>query len=117
MSNIRPYLQKIWLADFEGGCSNDVLVLRARPGYDSEFIYFQLRRGKFFEYVMQDVTGVKMPRGRKEHILGYPMLVASVDVRRRICDQARGYAIEIKRLEERLAELSGKKLECVQDLL
>lgn len=94
-----------------------MLVLRARTGYDSEFIYFQLRRGKFFEYVMQDVTGVKMPRGRKEHILGYPMLVASADVRRRICDQARGYAIEIKRLEERLAELSGKKLECVQDLL
>ena len=117
LSNIRPYLQKIWLADFDGGCSNDVLVLRTRPGNDSEFIYFQLRRGKFFEYVMQDVTGVKMPRGRKEHILGYPMLVASDDVRKRICSQAREYAVEIKRMEERLAELSGKKLECVQGLL
>lgn len=28
ISNIRPYLKKIWLADKEGGCSKDVLVLR-----------------------------------------------------------------------------------------
>jgi len=25
ISNIRPYFKKIWLADFNGGCSNDVL--------------------------------------------------------------------------------------------
>ena len=29
ISNIRPYLKKIWLADKEGGCSKDVLVLRS----------------------------------------------------------------------------------------
>lgn len=29
VSNIRPYLKKVWLADTDGGCSNDVLVFRA----------------------------------------------------------------------------------------
>lgn len=29
ISNIRPYLKKIWFADKEGGCSKDVLVLRS----------------------------------------------------------------------------------------
>ena len=28
LSNIRPYLKKIWLADRNGGCSTDVLVFR-----------------------------------------------------------------------------------------
>lgn len=28
-SNIRPYLKKIWLANCNGGCSSDVIVLRA----------------------------------------------------------------------------------------
>ena len=28
VSNIRPYLKKIWLADKDGGCSPDVLVFR-----------------------------------------------------------------------------------------
>src|SRR5690606_36986841 len=27
ISNIRPYFKKIWLANFSGGCSNDVLCL------------------------------------------------------------------------------------------
>lgn len=29
ISNIRPYLKKIWFADKKGGCSKDVLVLRS----------------------------------------------------------------------------------------
>ena len=40
ISNIRPYLKKIWMADKDGGCSADVLVLRRiRHDYDSEFVY------------------------------------------------------------------------------
>ena len=30
VSNIRPYFKKIWYAKFDGGCSNDVLVFRAK---------------------------------------------------------------------------------------
>ena len=29
VSNIRPYFKKIWKAEFDGGCSNDVLVFYA----------------------------------------------------------------------------------------
>jgi type I restriction enzyme S subunit len=37
VSNIRPYLHKIWFADRNGGCSNDVLALRAREGCNPVF--------------------------------------------------------------------------------
>lgn len=37
VSNIRPYFKKIWHAEFEGGCSNDVLVFRAKNGTDPDF--------------------------------------------------------------------------------
>ena len=30
ISNIRPYFKKIFYANFNGGCSNDVLVFRAK---------------------------------------------------------------------------------------
>ena len=39
VSNIRPYFKKIWLADRNGGCSNDVLVLRAKNGFHPGFLY------------------------------------------------------------------------------
>lgn len=46
LSNIRPYLKKLWLANCNGGCSPDVLVLHNnRPAQvDSSFIYYSLRR-------------------------------------------------------------------------
>ena len=73
LSNIRPYLRKLWLANQAGGCSPDVLVFHnARPKInDSSFIYYSLRRNEFFDFIMQDVAGMKMPRGRKETIEKY----------------------------------------------
>ena len=37
ISNIRPYFQKIWCADRCGGCSADVLCIRAKENTDSKY--------------------------------------------------------------------------------
>lgn len=68
LSNIRPYLKKLWLANCNGGCSPDVLVLHNnRPAQvDSSFIYYSLRRQGFFDFIMSDIKGMKMPRGKKQ---------------------------------------------------
>ena len=40
VSNIRPYLNKIWCATFDGGCSPDVFVYRAKKELvTSPFLY------------------------------------------------------------------------------
>lgn len=66
ISNIRPYLKKIWIADKDGGCSPDVLVLKlVSDSYIPDFIYFALARQQFFDFVIMDVKGMKMPRGKK----------------------------------------------------
>ncbi len=71
VSNIRPYFKKIWKAVFNGGCSNDVLVFRAKKGVDSEYLYYILADDKFFEYSMATSKGTKMPRGDKKALMGY----------------------------------------------
>ena len=43
VSNIRPYFRKIWIADRSGGCSNDVLVLRAKENCYPGFLYSYCR--------------------------------------------------------------------------
>lgn len=49
ISNIRPYLKKIWFADKEGGCSKDVLVLRSADvgKYLPKYIFYMIRRDAF----------------------------------------------------------------------
>ena len=71
IANIRPYLKKIWFANHEGGCSADVLVLRAKSHTDSSFLYYSLFRDDFFSYIMKGAKGTRMPRGDKEQILNF----------------------------------------------
>ena len=74
-SNIRPYFKKIWKATFGGCCSNDVLCLRVRKNFDSHVLYYTIERDVFFDYVMAGSNGVKMPRGDKEWIMKYPIVI------------------------------------------
>ena len=71
VSNIRPYFKKIWHADFDGGCSNDVLVFHAKNGVNNKYLYYVLANDAFFDYSMATSKGTKMPRGDKTAIMQY----------------------------------------------
>ena len=71
VSNIRPYFKKIWFAEYDGGCSNDVLVFRTRDGVSKRFLYYVLADDTFFDYSMATSKGTKMPRGDKAAIMKY----------------------------------------------
>ena len=72
ISNIRPYFKKIWFADCQGTCSNDVLVFRADEKMcSSKYMYYLLSNDVFFEYVMSTSKGTKMPRGDKNAVMDY----------------------------------------------
>ena len=84
ISNIRPYFKKIWLANEEGGCSNDVLVLTAKNGIDPRYLYYVLANDKFFDYSMATSKGTKMPRGDKKSIMDYLVPSYSIDIQLKI---------------------------------
>ena len=71
ISNIRPYFKKIWYASFEGTCSNDILVFRAKNPHNAPYLHACLRQDSFFDYVMQGAKGTKMPRGDKKQMMGF----------------------------------------------
>lgn len=79
IGNIRPYFKKIWRANFEGGCSNDVLVVRSNGIVSSKYLYSCLATQHFFDFDLAGAKGSKMPRGDKEHIMRY--LVPILDSR------------------------------------
>ena len=68
MSNIRPYLKKVWVADRSGGASNDVLVARPARNTVQSFLGHLLMSDRFVAHVMEGAKGVKMPRGDLEKI-------------------------------------------------
>lgn len=86
LSNIRPYFKKIWYATFNGGCSNDVLVLRAKSNVCSKFLYYVLSDDKFFEYDTATSKGTKMPRGDKVAIMKYSVPQYDLPTQEKIAD-------------------------------
>ena len=84
VSNIRPYFKKIWFAECDGGCSNDVLVFRAKDGVNKRFLYYVLADDAFFNYSMMTSKGTKMPRGDKVSIMKYEVPVFSYEEQRKI---------------------------------
>ena len=86
ISNIRPYFKKIWLAQFSGGCSNDILVIRAKNNYNYKFLYYVLSSDNFFNYATATSKGTKMPRGDKEAIMNYSVPDFKIDIQKKIGD-------------------------------
>ena len=83
-ANIRPYLKKIWLADRNGGASNDVLVIRAQTSINHQYLSYVLKNDRFVAYVMSGAKGLKMPRGDVSLIREYPVPTPSLLEQHRI---------------------------------
>jgi type I restriction enzyme, S subunit len=86
VSNIRPYLKKVWVADKEGGASNDVIVIRAKQRLHPQYFSYLLKNDAFIDYVMTSAKGVKMPRGDVGSMKVYPTLFPSKPEQQKIAD-------------------------------
>ena len=86
LSNIRPYLKKVWFSDKDGGASNDVIVIRAKHELLTQYFPFLLRNDSFIDYVMKGAKGVKMPRGDIDSIKAYPAFYPTKPEQQKIAD-------------------------------
>lgn len=77
ISNIRPYFKKIAYCEDKCGCSTDVLCFTpSQPKY-SAYLFSTLYADKFFAFMVAGSKGTKMPRGDKQQIMTYPVVLPS----------------------------------------
>ena len=110
VSNIRPYFKKIWRATFRGASSNDVLCFRVKNDFNASMLYYTLEQDAFFDYVMAGSNGVKMPRGDKEWIMAYTILIPSKKYIKQYQDIANpiyNHIIRLKKENKKLTELQS----------
>lgn len=80
VSNIRPYFKKIVYCTMNAGCSTDVLCLRPKHPQYSTYLYNLAYSDAFFDYMVAGSKGTKMPRGDKQQIMGYPVILPPDEV-------------------------------------
>lgn len=120
ISNIRPYLKKIWLSDKNAGCSSDVLVIRCKANglIIPSFAYYPLSDDKFFSYTTDTAIGTKMPRGDKKAIREYKFaLPSSTDEQVRISKVISDFDKYIEGVDIEIAKKKLLKEGVMQELL
>ena len=121
IGNIRPYLQKIWLSDKTGGTNGDVLDIRPNQKLVTPpFLYQVLASDRFFNYVMQNSKGAKMPRGNKEKVMEYSFALPTLERQKEIVLLLNKFEIAFNDLQSNISielESRQKQYEFYRDKL
>ena len=75
ISNIRPYFKKIVYCEDMCGCSTDVLCFTPVQSQYAAYLFSTLYTDKFFAFMVAGSKGTKMPRGDKQQIMTYPVVL------------------------------------------
>lgn len=115
VSNIRPYLKKIWLATHNGGCSNDILVFRnIKPEViTNDYLYQILASDIFFDYMNGSSRGVKMPRGDKKSIQQFEIPLPPKEIQSKIAEESLEIDIKRQQSEQSIKVLSEQILSVI----
>ncbi len=110
VSNIRPYLKKIWMADRDGGCSKDVLVFRNSKPKEllNDYLKVIMSTDTFFDYMMVGKKGVKMPRGDKKIIPNFEIPIPTLDIQKALVNDYSIIDDEIIKNNELISKLKNQ---------
>ena len=116
ISNIRPYLKKVWFADMDGAASNDIIIIRADYKINPLFLSFVLKNDKFIGFIMKSAEGVKMPRGDKDVIKEYSLTFPKPNEQQKIADCLSSLDNLISAQKEKIEALKVHKKGLMQQL-
>ncbi len=61
-SKLRPYLDKVIVADEDGACSSEILPLQCFKGIEAHYLRLRLKSQDFVNYANSKVYGMNLPR-------------------------------------------------------
>ena len=107
VSNIRPYFKKIFFCEKECGCSTDVLCFKPIDEWLAPYLFCVFYDDKFFDYMMAGSKGTKMPRGDKQQIMNYRIVIPPLKDRKDFAEFAMPILEQIKKNEHEIQMLSS----------
>ena len=108
-SNIRTYFKKVWLAQWPGGASADVIIFRPKnvEEINSQFLYYLLSSDAFIDSTVTASKGTKMPRGDKDAMQRYAFLLPPLPTQKRIAGIVSAYDELIENSQRRITILES----------
>ncbi|MHB1373076.1 MAG: restriction endonuclease subunit S [Thauera sp.] len=99
---LRPYLNKVLIADRPGVCTTEIIPLDGRGFADNRFLFYWLKHPCFLDYVNSVSHGVNMPRLGTEAGRAAPFVVAPLPEQKRIADKLDNVLARVDACRDRL---------------
>lgn len=102
---LRPYLNKVVIADKSGVCSTEIIPLNAEPYLDNRYLFYWLKSEEFLGFVNSVSYGVNMPRlGTKDGLLA-PFILAPLAEQKVIADKLDTLLAQVESTKARLERI------------
>ncbi|WP_337231617.1 restriction endonuclease subunit S [Citrobacter portucalensis] len=102
---LRPYLNKVVIADSSGVCSTEIMPLNAEPFIDNRYLFYWLKTEVFIDFVNSVSYGVNMPRLGTKDGLAAPFILAPLAEQKVIADKLDTLLVQVDAIKARLERI------------
>jgi type I restriction enzyme S subunit len=102
---LRPYLNKVIIADQDGVCSTEIIPLDAEPHVDNRYLFHWIKSEAFLNYVIEVSYGVNMPRLGTQDGLSAPFVLPPVAEQKVIADKLDTLLAQVDNTKARLERI------------
>lgn len=81
---LRPYLNKVYLPDFDGHCSSEIFPIKCSQTLERSFLFYWFIQKNIVEKINRTSTGARMPRANVDEILDFDFLLPTSKEQKRI---------------------------------
>jgi len=83
---LRPYFRKVFRPKFDGVCSTDIWVIKAKKDFDQGFLFYFLANQSFIDACNSGSSGTRMPRADWDHLSETEWELPPLPTQRRIAE-------------------------------
>ncbi len=105
---LRPNLNKVWIARFDGICSTDILVLRPKKVVDPTFLAIQLRLPEMNHEILKGISGSQLPRTNFTFMSSLKIPIPPLAEQQTIVARLERERAEMEMLKGLISRLEGK---------
>jgi len=104
---LRPYLNKVVIADQAGYCTTEIIPIQAGQALDPRYLFYWLKHPAFLKYVEAESHGMNMPRLGTDTGKAAPFVLAPRGEQARIADQLDILFARIRACNDRFDAIPG----------
>ena len=102
---LRPYLDKVIIADDDGFCTTEIIPLKPGKLLNDRYLFYSLKRKEFLEYVSEVSHGLNMPRLGTKQGKSAPFKLAPLNEQTRIANKLDNLLAKVDAAQARLEKI------------